>query len=395
LKYCILIMDGAAGLPLPALGGKTSLEIALTPNLDELAKTGITGLVRTVPPGFEPDSAVACMSLFGYDPRVYYGGRAPIEAKSLGIDIAPGDVLFRCNLVTVQNGTMVSHSAGYISTEEAHELVASLNTTLGDERIHFYPGVSYRNILKIKKARGEDQAICTPPHDIPGKHIDGYLPRGAGSILLSELMTRSEAVLKAHPVNQKRLARGQLPATSIWLFWGSGSAPVMPSFQESYGLRATVSSGVDLLRGLGMMCSMDILRTPGVTDGLDNDYDAQAQGALAALKLYDIVILHIEAPDEAAHAGSVKDKVEAIQRIDKAVVGHLMAWHGDKVRLLVAPDHPTPISARTHTTEPVPFVMWGPGLVTNGAKRLTEVAAGRTGLLVDPGYTLMQRLIGE
>jgi 2,3-bisphosphoglycerate-independent phosphoglycerate mutase len=388
-------MDGAAGLPLPERGGKTSLELARTPNLDKLAKTGISGLAYMVPAGLEPDSAVACMSIFGYDPKVYYSGRAPIEARSLGVDMNPGEVLFRCNLVTIQHGTMVSHSAGYISTEEAHEMVSSLNSELSNDHIHFYPGTAYRHILKLKNAIGADQVICTPPHDIPGKPIAEYLPHGSNSSLLRELMARSEEILKRHPVNKKRLAHGQLPATGIWLFWGSGKIRQMPPFHEMYRLKAAVTSGVDLLRGLGKMMGMAILEIPGVTDGLDNDYEAQAQGALAALKQYDIVMLHIEAPDEAGHAGSIDNKVAAIQKIDEEVVGQIRLWQEDKLRVLITADHPTPITTRTHTAGAVPFVMWGNGLDRNGASRLTEAEATNTGLLINPGHAIMRRLIGE
>jgi len=386
-------MDGAAGLPLADSENRTSLELASTPNLDKMAQAGTTGLVCTVPAGLEPDSAVACMSLFGYDPNRYYRGRAPIEAISLGIDVAPGEVLFRCNLVTVADGKMVSHSAGSISTEEAHKLVSDLNNELGNEHITFYPGVSYRNILKIRGAHGEERAVCTPPHNIPGQPVADKLPYGEGSALLRDLMARSETFMKNHPVNLKRVAEGKLPATSIWLFWGSGNVPLMPSFTEQFGIKAAVSSGVDLLRGLGKMAGMDILNIHGVTDGLDNDYEAQANGALKALNNYDMVILHIEAPDEAGHAGSKADKVEAIQRIDEAVLGRLTKWSGE-LRLMVSPDHPTPLGIRTHTSEPVPFVIYGKGTTSNGAKRLTEVDAKRTSLVIDPGYGLMNLFIG-
>ncbi|MDP2920665.1 MAG: cofactor-independent phosphoglycerate mutase [Dehalococcoidia bacterium] len=395
MKYCVLIMDGAAGLPLPEHGGKTSLELACTPNLDAMAKQGQVGMVKTVPSNLEPDSAVACMSLFGYDPEKYYRGRAPIEAMSLGIPFSPGEVLFRCNLVTIEDNIMVSHSAGSITTGEAHQLVEALNRALGNDNIKIFPGTGYRSILKMKNARGTARAVCTPPHDIPGKPVLDYLPRGEGSELLLDLMTRSQAVLKDHPVNQTRAARGDLPATSIWLFWGSGHTPHTPSFRDTYKLRAAVTSGVNLLNGLGKMTGMDLLETPGVTDGLDNDYDAQAKAALDALKNYDIVIVHIETPDEAGHIGSVKEKVEAIEKIDAAVVGRLLKWGDEALRVLVSPDHPTPIPLRTHTSDPVPFLLWGKGIKPNGAQRLTESEAKKTLVLINPGYRIMRRLIGE
>lgn len=395
MKYCVLIMDGSAGLPVPERDDKTSLELAHTPNLDELAASGLIGLTQNVPKGMEPDSAVACMSIFGYDPQEYYTGRAPIEAVSLGIDFAPGEILFRCNPVTIQNGKMISHSAGSISTEEDRQLIASLNKKLGNDRVHFYPGVGYRNILKLRGAEDTALAVCTPPHDIPGRPIADFVPRGKGSSLLRELMEKSEAVFREHPVNKQRIADGKLPATGIWLFWGSGKMPLLPAFNNFYGLRAAVTTGVDLLRGLGKLAGMTILDIDGVTDGLDNDYAAQAQGALVSLTDCDIVIVHIEAPDEAGHAGLLEKKIEAIEKIDKEVVSRMRDWHQDKLRMLIMSDHPTPVKVRTHTGDPVPFLFWGPGFKHNGGKRFTEIEAKNSKLVVGQGSRIMGKLIGE
>ncbi|MCD6299996.1 MAG: cofactor-independent phosphoglycerate mutase [Dehalococcoidales bacterium] len=393
MKYCVLIIDGAAGWSLPERGDKTSLELAETPNLDALAREGIVGLVRTVPPGMEPSSACACMSVLGYDPKVYYQGRAGIEALSMGIPVGEGEVVFRCNLVAVRDGTMWSYSAGHISTEEARELITALNEDLGNDQVHFYPGVSYRHICHLKGREDTLSATCTPPHDIPDKPIAEFLPHGPGSDLLLDLMRRSEAVLRDHPVNVKRRAGGDIPATMLWLFWGSGKAPDMPSFKQVNGLDAAMTSAVDLLQGLAQMAGMEVLDIPGVTDGQDNDYTAQAAGALHALDKHDLVVIHIEAPDEAGHSGSIDDKVEALQRIDEEVVGQLRSWRGDALRLLVMPDHPTPIKVRTHIADPVPFMLWGMGFTANGAKRFTESEAKTTGLFIDPGYNIMERLI--
>jgi len=393
MKYCVLIMDGAAGWPLPEHGGKTCLELADTPNLDAMARQSVVGLVHTVPPGMEPSSACACMSLLGYDPKVYYQGRSAIEAKSMGIPIGDGEVVFRCNLVAVRDGKMWSYSSGYISTEEARALIASLNESLGNDEVLFYPGVSYRHICKIK---GHDEtllAACTPPHDIPGKPIEEYLPQDPGSELLRRLMEHSEAVLRDHPVNMARTSRGDIPATTIWLFWGSGRIPDMPAFKHIYGIDAALTSGVDLLLGLAIMIGMKTLSLPGVTDGLDNDYAAQAEGALEALKERDMVVIHVEAPDEAGHAGSVDDKVQAIQRVDKEMVSRIRSWDKDAIRVLVMPDHPTPIELQTHTDEPVPFMLWGPGFLANGAKRFTEAEAKSTAVLVEKGCNIMGTLI--
>jgi 2,3-bisphosphoglycerate-independent phosphoglycerate mutase len=389
MKYAIVIMDGASGLPLPQRGNKTCLELARTPNLDLMAKEAILGLVRTVPVGMEPSSACACMSVLGYDPKRYYKGRAGIEAESLGIDVGGGEVVFRCNLVAIRDGKMWDYSAGHISTGEAKELIAALNESLGNGQIHFYPGVSYRHILKLKAREETLSAACTPPHDIPNKPVKGFLPRGKGSEILRELMKRSEAVLKEHPVNIKRVSRGDIPATSIWLFWGSGKVPEMPAFKEVYGLSAALTSGVDLLRGLARMARIKVLEIRGVTDGLDNDYSAQASGALEALKQYELVVIHIEAPDEAAHGGSIDDKIKAIEMVDKEVISRLRGG----LRVLILPDHPTPIKVRTHTGDPVPFLLWGEGFASNGAKRFTEAEAKVTGFFIEDGYNIMGRLI--
>jgi len=395
MKYGIVIIDGASGLPLPERSGKTCLELAHTPNLDALAREGFLGLARTVPMGMEPSSACACISVLGYDPKVYYRGRSAIEARSMGIPIGDGEVVFRCNLVAIRNGKMWSYSSGYISTEEAKQLIAALNESLGNDRVHFYPGVSYRHICKLKGQEDTLLATCTPPHDIPNKPIAEFLPRGKGSKFLKDLMKRSEAVLKDHPVNIERRSRGDIPATMLWLFWGSGKVPDMPAFKQVYGLSAAMTSGVDLLRGLARMLGMEVLDIAGVTDGLDNDYAAQAVGALKALENHDLVVIHIEAPDEAAHAGSIDDKIEAIRRVDSEVISRLRSWQPDDLRLLIMPDHPTPIKTQTHSPEPVPFLLWGAGFIPNGAKKFTEVEAESTGFFIEEGYNIMGRLVGR
>jgi 2,3-bisphosphoglycerate-independent phosphoglycerate mutase len=395
MKYCVLIIDGASGWPLPERGGKTCLELAYTPNLDALAKEGMVGLTQTVPEGMEPSSACACMSLLGYDPKIYYRGRAAIEAVSMGVPIGDGEVVFRCNLVAVRDGRMWSYCSDHISTDEAGRLIEALNEKLGNENVHFYPGVSYRHLLKLKGHEDTVQAICTPPHDIPDKLVAGFLPRGQGSEFLRGLMLGSETVLKEHPVNVARRSRGDIPATMIWLFWGSGRVPDMPDFNGVYGLSAALTSGVDLLRGLGQMMAMDILDIPGVTDGLDNDFPGQTLGALDSLKEHDLVVIHIEAPDEAGHAGAIDDKVEAIQRVDRQVVSRICSFKGGDLRLLVMPDHPTPIKIKTHVAEPVPFLLWGPGFSANGAKRFTEAEAKKTGLFIEKGYNIIARLVAR
>jgi len=393
VKYCILIIDGASGLPLTEYEGKTCLELARTPNLDTMAQKGTVGMVRTVPPGMEPSSACACISVLGYDPRVYYQGRAGIEAKSMGIPIGDGEAVFRCNLVAIRDGKMWDYSSGHISTEEAGELIIALNEDLGNDTVHFYPGVSYRHICKIKGQEDTLSATCTPPHDIPNRPVANYLPHGAGSNYLKDVMERSKAVLGEHPVNIKRISRGDIPASMIWLFWGSSRSPDMPPFKQMYSLSSAMTSGVDLLHGLGKLIGMNSLKIPGVTDGQDNDYAAQATGALEALEKHDLVVIHIEAPDEAAHAGLIDDKVEAIQKVDSEVVSRLLSWQGNAFRVLILPDHPTPIKTQTHSPEPVPFILWGSGFTSNRASRFTEAEAAKTGLSIDPGYSIMDILV--
>ncbi|MBN1188232.1 MAG: cofactor-independent phosphoglycerate mutase [Dehalococcoidales bacterium] len=393
MKYCVLIIDGSAGHPLPQRGGKTCLELARTPNLDVLAGKGRVGLARTVPEGMEPSSALACMSILGYDPRIYYKGRSAIEALSMGIDILEGEAVFRCNLVSVENGKMRDYSAGHITTAEAAELISSLHEALGSSSTRFYAGVSYRHILKLKGHEEAIKAVCTPPHDIPGKPVAGYLPFGQGSEILRDLMRRSENIMAGHPVNLARQSRGELPATTIWLFWPSGQVPSLPSFEKEHGLTAGMISGVDLLRGLAKMAGMEIIQVPGVTDGLDNDYRAQGEAAIKKLKDLDLVVVHVEAPDEAGHSGSIDHKVEAIEKTDQEIISRLRGFEADSLRLLVMPDHPTPIEIQTHTPEPVPFLLSGPGFTPSGAHRLTEAEGRASGFSIEAGYGIINRLV--
>jgi 2,3-bisphosphoglycerate-independent phosphoglycerate mutase len=394
MKYIVLIIDGAAGWPLKDRGGWTTLELAKTPNLDALACAGTLGLTHNVPPGMEPSSAVACMSLLGYDPKIYYKGRAAIEAVSMGVPVERGETVFRCNLVALKGGRMWSYCSGHIESAEANELIEALNEELGSDEIEFYTGVGYRHLLKIKGHPETAQAVCTPPHDIPDKAVAEYLPKGRGSRLLKKLMEDSQEVLKHQAVNYHRVSRGQIPATSIWLFWGSGPIPKTPSFKQAYGLKAAITSGVDLLKGLGMMTGMDILDIKGVTDNMQNNFAGQAEGALLALKKHDLAVIHVEAPDEAGHAGNADEKIAAIERTDAEVVSRLRKYQDEPLRILVMPDHPTPVAARTHVAEAVPFLMWGPGFQPDEGTRFTEVEAKKTGLLVPEGYKLMSRFTG-
>ena len=393
MKYCVLIIDGAAGLPLPERGNRTTLELADTPNLDRMAREGLVGMARTIPPGMEPSSAVACMSVLGYDPSVYFKGRSAIEAISMDVPFNDRDVLFRCNLVAVRDGAMWSYCAGHISGDEGRMLIKSLNRDLGGKNVKFYPGVGYRHICKITGNDETLNAVCTPPHDIPGKPVAEFMPRGTGSGMLVDLMERSRDVLKDHPVNKKRISAGEIPTTMIWLFWASGRIPSLPSFKNKYGLKGALTSGVDLLRGLGKMAGLDILDIRGVTDNIDNDYAAQADGALEALKNHDMVVIHVEGPDESGHSGSSDNKRISIEMIDREIAGRLLAWKADDLRILVMPDHPTPLSLQTHTDEPVPFFIWGKGFKSNGTKSFSEAEAKGTGFFMQEAYNIISKMV--
>lgn len=395
MKYIVLIMDGAAGWPLPEHGGKTCLELADTPNLDAMTREGTLGLVRTVPPGMEPSSLAACLSILGYDPAAYNPGRAAIEARSLGVEVEEDEAVFRGNLVTVQDGEMRDYSAGHISSEETAALVEALQESLGNDYIKFYPGTGYRSICKISGHPEVLAAACTPPHDIPDRSVEEYLPKGAGSELLNSLMTRSVEVLREHPVNLARVAGGKLPATMLWMFWGSRRLPDFPPFRQVYGPTAALTSGVDLLQGMAGLLAIDVLTIPGVTDGWDNDFYAQAEGGLGSLDDHDLVVIHVEAPDEAGHGGSVDGKRAAIGAIDREMLGLIRERGGRGLRVLVMPDHPTPVALRTHTADPVPFLLWGEGVPANGAAAFTEAEALKTGLFVENGYNIMGRLTGR
>lgn len=370
MKYIIIIGDGMADRPMKELDGKTCLQAAKIPNLDRLATLGQVGVANTVPEGFSPGSDVANLSVMGYDPRKYYTGRSPLEAASMGVELGPDDVAYRCNLVTLKvtggkqaaaggkrHALMEDFSAGHISSEEARLLIEEIDSRLGSERIRFYPGVSYRHLMVWKG--GKYKSDCTPPHDIQDRNIQDYLPRGEGDDIINELMEASYDVLIAHPVNKNRIENGKRPANSIWL-WGQGRRPSMPTFKEKYGLEGAVISAVDLTRGIGVYAGFEVIKVPGATGWIDTNYVGKAEHALWSLKTRDIVYLHVEAPDEAGHTGDLKNKIKAIEDFDELIVGNIM--HGmkqfDEYRILVMPDHPTPLAIRTHSSDPVPFIIY-------------------------------------
>ncbi len=393
MKYVVVILDGASGWPLEELGGRTTLEAAETPNLDALAREGAVGLAKTVPEGSEPSSSAACTSILGYDPVADYVGRGAIEAASMGIELGHGDVAMRMNLVTIADGTMASYASGHITTAESREIVGRLARALDDETFSLYPGVAYRHILVVRGHTGLLELEYTPPHDIPGGVIAENLPKGEGAELLLDFMDRARPLLSIDPVNLARQAAGKLPATDVWLFWPGVAPANMVPFRQRRGVSAAMTSGVDLLNGLAVLFGIDRLTIGGITDGPDNDYSAQAEGGLAALSDHDLVIIHVESPDEAGHAGDVAAKIAGIEAIDREVVARVRELDGD-VRLLAMPDHPTPIALKTHVGEPVPFLVWGAGIEANGASGFSESQASATGLVLDPGHRVMDLLLG-
>jgi 2,3-bisphosphoglycerate-independent phosphoglycerate mutase len=362
LKYVVIIGDGMTDWPVPELGEKTPLQAAFTPNMDRLAKEGTVGVVSTIPDGFPPGSDVANLSIMGYDPAKLYSGRAPFEAASMGVELSDTDLAFRCNLVTLKfdkqktHAHMDDHSAGHISTEEASVLIDLLNKELGSADIKFYPGVSYRHLMVQKN--GQPGSDCTPPHDILGRDVTDYQPLGKGCECLKELMMRSVDLLQNHEINKKREASGKKPANSIWL-WGEGRRPSLTTFKEKYGLSGALVSAVDLMRGLGIYAGFEILQVPGITGYLDTNYLGKAEHSLKALEKLDIAYIHVEAPDEAGHGGNAEDKVKAIEDFDALVVGTVLRGLKafDAYRILLMPDHATPLKLRTHSAEPVPFVI--------------------------------------
>lgn len=400
-KYLVLLGDGMADYPLTDLDGKTPLQAAKTPHLDRLAQKGILGLVRTVPPGFPPGSDVANLSIFGYDPAIHFTGRAPLEAASMGVQLTPGDVAFRCNLITLswkeKRAFMEDFSAGHISTEEAREIIADVGKHLGNQVFNFYPGVGYRHLLVWRNGEKSLALKTTPPHDISGQEINGYTPAGDGEEEILGLMKAAGEILPDHPVNQARRQAGKKPANAIWL-WGQGKAPALLPLTKRFGLVGSIISAVDLMKGIGFYAGLEIINVPGATGYLDTNYTGKAEYALREIAKKDFVYVHVEAPDEASHNGNLKEKIQAIEDFDGKIVGPILRGlqnYGD-FRVLVLPDHPTPIALKTHSSEPVPFVL----LTSEDAPKILqenrsfdEVAAQKTGFFIERGHELMEKFI--
>jgi len=395
MKYVVVILDGAAGWPLPELGGRTTMQAASTPHLDSLAREGIVGLSRTVPEGEEPSSSAACTSILGYDPVADYVGRGAIEAASIGIVLGPDQIALRMNTVTITDGVMTSYAAGHISTEESNAIVSDIATALDDETFRLHPGVAYRHILVVTGHPELLEATYTPPHDISDRAVEPHIVSGPGSELLLDYVERARPLLEYSGINRCRVSSGQQPVTDLWPFWPGAAPKSIVPFAEKRGVSSAMTSGVDLLNGLAVLVGMDRLDIAGVTGDSTNDYAGQTEGALAALAGHDLVVIHVESPDEEGHAGDRDAKIAAIEAIDREVLSRVIARAaaGD-VRILAMPDHPTPIPLKTHVGEPVPFLVWGPGIEGNGAEGFNEVDADATGLVLDPGHQVMDVLLG-
>jgi 2,3-bisphosphoglycerate-independent phosphoglycerate mutase len=400
MKYLLILADGLADYKIAELGGKTPLEYAQTPNMDFLARTSIIGKARTIPEGFPPGSDVANLAVMGYNPEIYYTGRSPLEAVSMGIELGDNDLAIRCNLVTLSDPedysrkTMLDYSSGEISSAESKELIKALQNELVGQEISFHPGISYRHLLVWKNARGR-KVNLTPPHDISEKVVGEYLPTGADSAVLMDLMLKSYDILKDHPINNKRRAAGQNPATSAW-FWGEGNKPALDSFEKLYGLKGSVVAAVDLVKGLGISAGLKSVEVPGATGAIETNFAGKARAALDELKQgQDFVYVHIESPDESGHQGSLKQKLWSIEQIDREVVGLLVKEldQFQDLRVMILPDHPTPLSIRTHSSEPVPFMIFDKNHPLNDSIGIYSEQAADKGIFFPEGYKLMEFFI--
>lgn len=403
MKYIVMLGDGMADYPVPELGDKTPLEAAEKPNMDFLARHGVAGMVKTVPEGMPPGSDTANLSVMGYDPKIYYSGRSPLEAVSMGIPLEADDVTFRCNLVTlsdeasIEDATMLDYSSDEISTAESTELIQYLNREFESETLKLYPGISYRHCLVLHHA--QTGSICTPPHDISLKPVREHLPSGHYGSLLLKLMKRSRELLKNHPVNLARIAKGKRPATSCW-FWGEGTKPALTPFAEKYGVKGGVISAVDLIKGIAVCAGLKSVDVEGATGNVDTNFAGKADAALNLLREgCDFVYIHVEAPDECGHRHEVENKVKSIELIDRDILGRLLPAlqeSGEPFSILLMPDHPTPLAIRTHTSEPVPFVLYRSDREDGSpADRYTEKLASATGIYVPEGHLMMQKLLHD
>lgn len=403
MKYLIVLTDGAAGRPMDEIGGKTALEAAEMTCIDGFAAKGEMGMVKTVPEGMAPGSDVANLSVMGYAPEVYHTGRSPLEAASIGIDMSPEDVSFRCNLITLEGDgayddlTIKDHSSGDISNEEAEELIRFIDENLGTDEIQFYPGVSYRHVMVVHE--GSTDYDLTPPHDVLQQKVGPNLPKGEGSESITELMRRSYELLKNHPVNLARIEKGLNPANTIWI-WGQGRKPSLTPFKDKYGIDGAVISAVDLLKGIAVCSGLESIDVPGATGTIHTNFEGKANAAVDAFKRgKQFVYIHLEAPDECSHQGSLSEKIESLQLIDKKIVKPVTDYlksSGEDFRLLVLPDHPTPVCLRTHSADPVPYVLYD-SRKDSGCRenRYTETCGRQTNRCFEAGYLLTEHFFKD
>lgn len=397
MKYLVMLCDGMADEPNEALGNSTPMEKANKPCMDSLAAKAEVGIVKTVAEGLKPGSDVANLSVLGYEPAVYYSGRSPLEAASIGIDLKDTDVTLRCNLVTLsddedyENKTILDYCADDISSEEAKILIEYIQEKLGNDKFRFYPGVSYRHCL-VWSNGNPHPGVLTPPHDITGKVITDYIPKGEAVDELYDLMKKSYDLLKDHPVNKARIARGKRPANSIWL-WGEGTKPLLDNFSEKFGIKGSMISAVDLLKGIAICAGMNSVDVDGATGYLDTNFDGKCKAAIEEFKKgADLVYIHVEAPDECGHRGEIENKVKAIEMIDENILGPVVEFLKgyDDFAVLVCPDHPTPLSIRTHTSTPVPYLIYdSKNEINSGVKVFCEKEARETGNYIEKGFTMM------
>ncbi len=400
MKYAVILCDGAADTPVPELGGKTPLEAAHKPNIDALASCGEMGMVTTVPKNLPPGSDVANLAVFGYDPQKYYTGRSPLEAMSMGVHLELTDTTFRTNVVTLsdderyEDKTMIDYSSDEITTEESSQLIAAVNEALRTDEYEFFSGISYRHLMVWHNKKNDFS--LTPPHDISDRKITDYLPKDK---TILNLMKKSYDILKNHPVNLDRIKRGLRPANSIWI-WGNGTKPNLDTYAEKFGIRGAVVSAVDLIKGIGVCAGLDVIDVIGATGNVHTNFDGKAEAAIRALRSGDdFVYVHLEAPDEAGHRHEIENKVKAIELIDEKIVAPIVAAlkaDGEDFAMLIMPDHPTPLAIRTHTSDPVPYIIYRSGNCTNGSVRIySEKEAAKTGIVTEHGYTLMNKLLGR
>lgn len=398
MKYVVVLCDGMADLPIESLGGKTPMEMAKKPNIDRLAESSIVGMVKTVADGMKPGSDVANLSVMGFDPAEVYTGRSPLEAASIGIELSDDDVAIRCNLVTLsdeeeyEKKTMVDYCGGDISTAEADELIKTLGAELGGDVFDFYTGVAYRHCTIWHGGRSKGYTLV-PPHDISGRAVGEYLKPHIENPELYDLMKKSVEILSNHPINRERVARGERPANSIWL-WGQGTRAALPAFEEKYGIKGAVISAVDLLKGIAKSAKMESIDVDGATGYIDTNFEGKTAAAIKALETNDYVYVHIEAPDECGHRCEAENKVKAIELIDEKVVAPIIsALDGTDFRMMILPDHPTPIATATHSSDPVPFMIYDSTEKKDGVSTFTEKNAAETGIFVSHGPSLINQLI--